>query len=546
MADIDIVTYNCRSIKKNVHVIKDLCLKFKIIALQETMLPKQENNSMSSIHPDFEYVANSPVDLEDGILRGRPYGGVAFLFHRDISSRIKIIPTNNVRLICIDMNYCNNDESVRLINCYMPYFNGNNTDEYIHILGEINNLFSEHDNEHVIALGDFNAHIQSEFGRELIEWCRDSEYILADYDALLSDTFTWISDSTGNTRWLDHVICPQALIASLKSFYVLHEQMGSDHKPLGFKLNLDNFYLCPIQKIEHKMRSYEVGDVGAYNSKSENLLKQIHLPINTLTCRKHGCKDSDHQNAIKTFSYDIVQALRLSGSCKIICKKDNCHNIPGWNDLVKPFHEISREKYLQWKNSGCPRIGDIYQQMITSKKNFKNALKTCKLMKNTILKNRIVKDMNDKKPWNTINKVRKNKEKLPVRIDNVYGERNIAEHWRNHYAKLFSGENHPKIDPANYAQNDNMIVTVINIKSAIKRLSLNSSPGLDGITGSHLSQAHPTLFIHLSLLFTSMFYHNFIPDILSNIKIVNLVKDYHKNLADMSNYRPIALASLIS
>ena len=77
-------------------------------------------------------------------------------------------------------------------------------------------------------------------------------------------------------------------------------------------------------------------------------------------------------------------------------------------------------------------------------------------------------------------------------------------------------------------------------------MSLTSAPGLDNVTGEHLKYAHPTLFIHFALLFTLLFSHSNIPSILTNIKISNLVKDHHKSLSEMSNYRPIALASLIS
>ena len=48
------------------------------------------------------------------------------------------------------------------------------------------------------------------------------------------------------------------------------------------------------------------------------------------------------------------------------------------------------------------------------------------------------------------------------------------------------------------------------------------------------------------MLFSIMFIHSYAPDNLINIKISNLIKDQQKSLSDMSNYRPIALASLIS
>ena len=121
------VTFNCRSIKKNIHIVRALCNKYDIIALQETFLPQQECHFLGSVHPNFNYVASSPVDLSQRLLRGRPYGGLASLFNEKIAPNIQVVPTSDERLLCIDIDF--NDDCIRLINCYMPYYNGANLEE---------------------------------------------------------------------------------------------------------------------------------------------------------------------------------------------------------------------------------------------------------------------------------------------------------------------------------------------------------------------------------------------------------------------------------
>ena len=81
-------------------------------------------------------------------------------------------------------------KTLRLINCYFPYYNGSNTDTYIDMLGKLNCLFTEHENDHVIATGDFNAHFTSEFGDELKEWCSEYGWSIADVTALPMNTHT--------------------------------------------------------------------------------------------------------------------------------------------------------------------------------------------------------------------------------------------------------------------------------------------------------------------------------------------------------------------
>ena len=57
-------------------------------------------------------------------------------------------------------------------------------------------------------MGDFNADIKSSsiFLSELIEFCNMNDLCFIDKSMLLSDTFTYVSQSHNTTSWLDHCI----------------------------------------------------------------------------------------------------------------------------------------------------------------------------------------------------------------------------------------------------------------------------------------------------------------------------------------------------
>ena len=514
--------------------------------MQETFLPKQEGVFSNSIDSRFTCISSSPVDLGCTLIRGRPYGGLAFLIHEEISPFVKKVATNDERLLCIDVVF--NSTKTRIINCYMPYFNGFNTEMYLHELGKLNCLFTEHENDHVIALGDFNAHISSEFGSELLGWCDEYDCCAVDINSLPIDTHTWVSDATGHTRWLDHVVCPKTLVGSVSSFKVLYEEIGSDHKPLGFKLYLNNSYERSVRNFLYNKVSYEVKDKENYYQCSEEALKQLKLPVEALICKTVGCRDRGHFTQIQAFAMELINALIQSGDTKVIGSVKNL-GIAGWNEHVKPYHDIARQKYLSWKDMGMPRAGTSYNEMILSKRNLKKALRDCKTTNDLTTRNKIARDMKKKNPWKTINKVRKKVSSLPLSINGVEGEKNIAECWRNHYATIMEGKGHPKLSLSVENISKEWTIPKVLVKEvqlAMKNLSIESAPGLDGVTGDHLRYAHPTLYVHLSLLFSSLFGHHFVTQNLIDIKILNLVKDNHKSLSDMNNYRPIALASLVS
>ena len=116
----NLVTFNCRSVRKNVHVVNYLCKNYDTAALHESFLPQQESHCLNDIYQGFTYIASSLADLSHALLRGgRPYGGLAFLFHKSIAPNIKVIPTEDDHILCIDIN-CNGND-FRVINCYMPF-----------------------------------------------------------------------------------------------------------------------------------------------------------------------------------------------------------------------------------------------------------------------------------------------------------------------------------------------------------------------------------------------------------------------------------------
>ena len=126
-----ISSYNCRSVKLNVQSVRDLCAQSDIICLQETWLPVQELSYLSLIDRNFSSYGSSPVDLSHQVLDGRPYGGVAIMYRKNLHPCISCVPTTNKRLISIDVSI--DSICLRLINCYMPYDNGRNIDEYLNV-----------------------------------------------------------------------------------------------------------------------------------------------------------------------------------------------------------------------------------------------------------------------------------------------------------------------------------------------------------------------------------------------------------------------------
>lgn len=93
MGDLyNLVSFNCKNVKRSVEDVRHLCRMSHIVALQEHWLLPHDIDFLSSIDDDFAYTGVSAVDTSAGILRGRPYGGVAILWRKSAVTNVTIVP----------------------------------------------------------------------------------------------------------------------------------------------------------------------------------------------------------------------------------------------------------------------------------------------------------------------------------------------------------------------------------------------------------------------------------------------------------------------
>nr|XP_027209908.1 uncharacterized protein LOC113803337 [Penaeus vannamei] len=455
---------------------------------------------LATIDKDFTFYGTSPVDLSTQLLTGRPYGGVAFLYRKGLVSGVTRVETSDARLLCIDINIVGN--TLRIINCYLPYNNGVNDAEYVHYLAKIHNLLDDHPNNNGIAVGDYNAHPHSRFGGELSGFCNDFNYAVGDMVTLPSDTYTWVSDVTGHTRWLDHVVCPASLLPRL-SMHVRHDVISSDHRPLGVTVAA---LVTPSTAITINERKiiYAVKNKCDYYMKTEQMLKGIDIPADVVHCNSTVCNDVTHKDALSAFNKRVVKALLRSGEARN--SSSGSHVVPGWNELVRDRHREARSCYLEWRANGQPRRGPVYTRMARSRLDFKRALKYLL-----------------REAWKLV----------------TYGVITIEN--------LFNDSTHPA--PVILLRNvivDAPTVTVREVENAVKALNTSGSAGSDSVTPEHVSCAHPVVYVMLSLLYDMCIRHSTFPDDILEVILVPLLKDKNGDPSSKSNYRPIALSTVFS
>ena len=80
----------------------------------------------------------------------------------------------------------------------------------------------------------------------------------------------------------------------------------------------------------------------------------------------------------------------------------------------------------------------------------------------------------------------------------------------------------------------------------LKNLEVNKACGLDGIYAEHLKYEADRLYKLLSLGKTSFLVHGILPDSMLGVVLVPVIKDKSGIINAKDNYRPIALANIVS
>ena len=135
---------------------------------------------------------------------------------------------------------------------------------------------------------------------------------------------------------------------------------------------------------------------------------------------------------------------------------------------------------------------------------------------------------------------------LPTSIEGVTGESDIARVWRDHYNSVFNNTEGRCSTSNFYKCNDTYDDIPNEIASAIDDLDGNKSCGLDGIYAEHLKLGYRLLVILLGHCLSSFFVHGSLPKNMIDNVLVPVIKSKTGRIMSKDNYRPIALASVVS
>ena len=564
--DLSICSYNCCSLKKNINSVRELTnSNYDLIFLQETFIIQDKLNIMDYISEHYECISEAATYSDKALtsMAGRPEGGMAILYRKSSRFVINKIELHKSYLI-LSFNFLG--FTIVLVNVYMNSDNWeiSTLNKYLSTLAELEDVLYDYKFDAIHFVED--DPLSGRAWRNLSNFMINNLLECIDVSQLPSDSFTFVNYGNSFSRWLDHVVGRQTDDIYVKNVGIRHEIFGSDHSPIHFDLSVRVNNLNVSMPVTN---SVPIEEAPSYYVKWDKLLEADYNVINELIdehlkpfnnhplfqCSSTGCHNKQHLSWIS----DLYQHICTNVDVVLDAFKSRHVNtnkfkvIPGWNRRVKDSHNIARNCYLNWINAGKLRGTKEHDDMLQSRRVFKDNLKQCKSNKQNEISQSIMDKfrLRDKTEfWKTI-KRKRGKAKVSNIVDGKSCNGDIADLFKQKF--LNPNDVNNSDDDANFLEllkrewdtKDKMHVrmSVVSLKRALSKL--NHGVGHDGLHSLFLSKLSEYFLTFLANLLNFCFVRCYIPVDMLKGNILPIVKDKKGNIANSSNYRPIMQSSCL-
>ena len=275
---------------------------FSILAIQEHWLKPTHRRHMGTnapkvLHPKFDAYATSGMASQLGqrILKGRPYGGTGFLFHKSLSKCIRA-RTDIIHERVSVMELSTITENILLVSAYMPYFNTDNNPEqlveYQSTVAFLENIMENHPLHKFIFCMDLNCNLYNS-SHPYCSFIKD----MMDRFALVSgfNFFPGFDPQTQFTRFdlkrnsftlIDGILVSESLSKMVENCSILQPPLNvSDHLPIEITINVEiGEFLEEKSNVSYYIpwSSLTTDELSTYRAKMSDSLGKISIPFHVL------------------------------------------------------------------------------------------------------------------------------------------------------------------------------------------------------------------------------------------------------------------------
>jgi len=155
--------------------------------------------------------------------------------------------------------------------------------------------------------------------------------------------------------------------------------------------------------------------------------------------------------------------------------------------------------------------------------------------------------------WKTVSRTVAFNTTYPSKVGLAAGSDEICKLWHAHYSSIFSsvGYESATMDDLfnNVSTSDNNDIHYTSgaeVRKVLSTMCNNKAGDCYGLHAENYKLAGDLYYSFLALCFNIMFTHGYIPVAATQTIICPCIKDKNGDLSEISNYRPIALATIFS
>ena len=565
--NLSIVTYNSHGHGAGrLDYIRSLASNNDILLLQEHWLFNSQSNVLEMEVPTCNVHLESGMQNHD-LLQGRPYGGCAILWKRNLDCVCVPIKFTSNRVCAVSITM--NNVTLLIVNVYMPCDSLSVTEqsrEFQNILDEISGKCEETNIDNVIIGGDFNtdfSRLRSLNTNALKVFMQSEELKCPLFHELFTIDFTFESKANGERSTIDHFLLTENLYNYVADYHVLHDGLNmSDHSAIKLSLEVATLHHIEKSDVGISRPSWHLAseeNIDAYKRSLSDTLNDIRVPWEAIHCSNVFC--AKHSEIIQEYHDSIVKACIESGLRHI--PHTSAHKakiVPGWNEHVESLKQQALFWHFLWKSNKRPREGIIAEIRRKTRARYHQAIRYVKANKEKMSAQYLAESLakhNVSEFWRNVKKIRKNKQGISTTVDDESNDEKIADLFADKFDTLYNSVSYDKtqmeklksqLDDLILSNNNSIVdrlVSIEKVKLAVKTLKCGKHDGHTGHYSDHIIHGSDNLYVHMSLLFRAMITHGYAPSGLLNVSVYPIPKNNRKSLNDSENYRGIALGSVI-
>ena len=546
-----------------------------VCAIQEHWLLKPNLYKLKENMPNFEVFAIPAVKNNLTIHSGRPSCGLAIFYDKQLAKFASHIEVpNSKRVHAIQMKLTSG--TYVFINCYFPTdpkVNNFDETELHNTLQDINFIFDScGPNSKYLMMGDVNADFNrnTRFVR-IVENYISEKNMRPSWNTFPCD-FTHCQAQTRNNipnlyySTIDHFFTSENLNEQCVSAMPIHlAENTSNHDPIYIKLSSvrsskENVPISVKAQSAPKpaWNKAKAADMNSYVNELGNRLSHIEIPMEAVHCRNIHCNDPVHKCESDIYAISIMNCLTKSVENNIPYTSNRVQNItPGWTEHVKPLKDDAKFWHEVWVSAGRPENNSLHHMKKRTRNAYNHAVRRIKNNESALRKDKFVNaclngNVND--ILKDLKHMRQQRSSAEV-IDEKTGSANISEHFKDLYSDLYNthkdeGELQQFRNKLNGNLNDshNGDITKINSELILKLINKMKSGKNDvdyDWRSDALKNGKTVLAPHLAALLRMFLTHGHVTEVFLKSALVPIVKDNNSSLSSSSNYRAIAISSII-